>query len=175
MPELTTFTGSHNTYLDIGKRGLDRLSLSMQYMIHPSIGLGGLMTRFVLRSIEPSGTPQPLKIMQPRGEGEFSAPDGGKLKALRLAKFVIPVLNPGPPPLEFVEQARKLMVWEEIAHWTNQRLLEEGFEPLFEDSGLRRHIIDLVGGKLSPGQNFKLIMQLPSLEELYTSNKEGGE
>jgi hypothetical protein len=166
MAEPYFFTGSHNTYLDIAVRGKDHLGLSLQYVLHSTNGMGGLLTRFVAWNPMSVNEIKGFKYLPIRGIGEFKTSDGETFQGVRFTKLVIPVFQPGPSPLEFVHLADKMLVFDVLADWVQERCKEEGFTPLFE-AELKEHLKNLVAGESSSGDNFNLVLELPNLQELF--------
>jgi hypothetical protein len=166
MVEPLFFTGSHNTYLDFAVRGKDHLAISLQYVLNSQNGMGGLLTRFVAWNPLGLNEIQAFKYLPVRGGGGFTWADGSTFEGVRFAKLVIPVFSPGPSPLEFVHVAEKLLVFDVIADWVQERAKEEGFEPLY-GSEMKDHLKNLVSGVASSGDNFNLVLELPNLQELF--------
>jgi hypothetical protein len=169
------FIGSQNVYMDIGRRGDDRLSLSIQYSDGLSLGANvvGFLFRFVAWNPAGPSAVGPFTYMQVReGAAQFLSYFEGTtfpFHGIRLTKFFIPAFSPAMSLADFMVRCDDAMMWNLLGDWIVERAKEEGFEPIHSVEQFSIFSRDMVSGKLAAHlghDNFKIILSLYSFKEI---------
>jgi hypothetical protein len=178
---IETFSGNSNLYVVLGKRGAERLGISVIYVVHPDNGIGFFLVRFVdTFPMEKTadflkGECLPFKYFSPRQWGDFKRSDGTDFVALRLNRVGIPVFAPGPAPLNFLTMCDKFMIWDVLTDWLADRLKADGFEPTDPGLDVRAVLRDLVGGTLEgmDDSQIQLVLEFPEIKQQQQADSKG--
>jgi len=163
------FHGTNARYVDIGARGTERLSLSVEYAPHYS-NVGYFILRFVAHGDGVKTTN--FKHLMYRQQAKFITMDPDKaiqeaFRGFRLNKIAVPAFKPAVKPWEVDEFALKLDIWLKLEEWVKAQMAAEGFT-LIDGIDLYKEIrtgaLHRLPAPPTPTENVTSVLEFPDLE-----------
>lgn len=162
MDQLKKLKGQNHEYFEIGKRGHERIAVSIAYSPHPQTGVGYLLIRFIAYA-EPGTFPQlKMKHFFCRDIGTVHDENDDPLKMVRLNREAVQLFSSGVSINDVVKIGDDFQVWGIIGGWVKDQLDAEGFEAIATDFDFEKFVRGLFP---APGakDNVKLLLELPDL------------
>lgn len=158
--------GQANSYTPVAENSKTTLAVSLQYQAGGYPERGFLLFRVVLI---PKNSSEQLNLSIAKGLTTFKrrklgkfVENGSEYSVLRVAKMAISIFSPAPPPIVFLLMADKFMIWELVADWVKERVLENGFTPVDDLQTLLRAC---VSGEGHVDDGYSLTVEFPNLEQ----------